>query len=139
MAIDSFVPNSSFLALVKYDDVARTMEVTFKNGTSTKYLYIFKPTYDSFKLAPSHGSHFAKNLKGKFLSVALVKHTVGQRKSTALHKIKIERGLTNGQRHGGHRADGLESGLNRILKSAGLIPTSLHKPNANGPKGRRKV
>src|ERR1019366_10298744 len=136
---DSFIPSSSFLAKVEFDDVQRIMSVTFKNGSQTRYMYVYKPTFDAWKLAPSHGSHFSKNIKGKLLSIALVKHNIGLKKSNALHKVKIERGLNHGHRKSGPTRSGLNFGLERILKHAGLIPASLrHKGGASSNKGIAK-
>lgn len=129
---ESFVPASSYLAKVDYDSVMHKMTVTFKNGSQTMYQYVFPPTFEAFKLAPSHGKHFATQIKGKLLSLALVKHNVGQAKSTPLHKHKLERGLNNGQRISGHSRKGLEHGLTRILRTAGLIPSSLRHKGGKG-------
>jgi KTSC domain len=127
MTTDSFVPNSSYLALVEYSEADKRMTITFKTGAQHVYLFVYKPTFDSFKTSPSHGVFYAKAIRGKLKSVPIIGKKIGLKKSTPLHKLKIERGLQNGQRKSGPTRSGLNFGLERVLRGSGLIPSKLRE------------
>jgi KTSC domain-containing protein len=108
--IDKFQPKSSFIEQVEYDDQQRLMTLTFKNGTSYRYLFVFPATYQTFKESNNHSVYYSRLIKGKLLSVPIVKKAVGKRLSTPLHHQPSNRSKVNG---------------NRIEPARGLIPASL--------------
>lgn len=110
--IDKFQPKSSFIEQAEYDEASRSMTLTFKNGTSYKYLFVFPAVWSNFKQAVNHSVYYSKMIKGKLMSVPLVKKSVGKRQSTPLHHLKHPRNNING---------------NRIFPVAGLIPARLRK------------
>lgn len=97
--MDKFEPKSSFLTLAEYDDKARAMTITFKTGSQVKYMYVFPATWLSFKEAKDHSSYYSRAIKGKLMSISIVKKTIGHTRSTPLHQIKQKRGLNNGKRN----------------------------------------
>lgn len=110
--LDKFQPKSSFIEQCEYDADSRSMTLTFKNGTSYKYLFVFPAVWSNFKQAVNHSIYYSKMIKGKLLSVPLIKKSVGKRLSTPLHHINRPRSLKNG---------------NRINPIIGLIPSRLRK------------
>src|SRR5580704_2809976 len=91
---DSFVPKSSFIEKCEYDEAQYQMTVTFKGGKNqTKYLYVYPATWLSFKQSPDHSSFYSKAIKGKLLSVNVIKHTLGKRRDEPLKQHKIDRPL----------------------------------------------
>lgn len=57
---------SSNLDFCKYDAESKTLEVGFLSGGHYKYLNVDQSTFDKFLNAKSHGTFFAKEIKGKF-------------------------------------------------------------------------
>lgn len=55
---------SSNIKSIGYDGT--TLEVEFKNGAIWQYKDVPREKYDELMSAPSIGSYFAKNIKGKF-------------------------------------------------------------------------
>lgn len=109
---EAFQPKSSFIEQAEYDEASRSMTLTFKNGTSYKYLFVFPAVWANFKQAVNHSVYYSKMIKGKLMSVPLVKKAVGKRLSTPLHHLKHPRNTING---------------NRISRVRGLIPHSLRR------------
>ena len=64
-------PNSSFLEAIEYDSVNYRLTVHFKNGAIHQHPMFFPIMWSTFKIAPSHGSHYANNIKGKFASIQI--------------------------------------------------------------------
>jgi hypothetical protein len=54
--------DSSIIEKTTFDDVAKTLTVTFKNGSEYEYSDFEQSEYDSFLAAPSQGSYFSKNI-----------------------------------------------------------------------------
>src|ERR1019366_8231149 len=94
--MDSFTPKSSFIEKAEYDEQARSMTVTFKTGSQTKYMYVFPSTWLSFKQSPDHSSYYSKAIKGKLMSINIIKHNVGKPHSTPLKQHRQKRSLTDG-------------------------------------------
>src|ERR1700689_2435238 len=94
---DKFTPSSSFLELAQYDAEQYVMTLTFKTGSSYRYLWVFPTIWQSFKESPSHSSYYTKMIKGKLLNVAVKKSNTGRVESTPLHKHQIKRGLNDGR------------------------------------------
>ena len=125
MAIDSFVPQSSYLAKAEYDDSQRQMTITFKTGTQTRYLYVFPATWLSFKQSPDHSSYYSRAVKGKLMAVPLQKHTIGHQRSTPLKQHKLKRGLENGNIHTDALSRNVSARSSSSKRRAGNIPGSL--------------
>src|ERR1700676_1413962 len=118
--MDEFHPKSSFIELVKYDETAKTMDIIFKTGGIYRYLYVFKPQFDAFKLSNDHGRHYVQQIKGQLRSIPIISKKLGRAVKTPLKANKLKRGLTNGHSKHGHTA-----GLTGIFRRAGLIPASI--------------
>src|SRR4029077_1910000 len=108
--LDKFQPKSSFIEQAEYDADQRLMTLTFKNGTSYRYLFVFPSIWLNFKSSTNHSVYYSKLIKGKLLSVPLIKKAIGKRLSTPLHQIKQHRSLINGTRN---------------FPSHGLVPAAL--------------
>lgn len=58
--------DSSGIAQVEYHKKKRELEVTFKDGTVTKYSQLPVEVYDDFISADSKGRYFNYNIRGVF-------------------------------------------------------------------------
>jgi hypothetical protein len=127
--LEKFTPSSSFLELAEYDTQAYAMTLTFKNGNSYKYLWVFPTVWQTFKESPNHSSYYSKMIKGKLLNVPIKRNNIEHKHSTPLHKQHKARTLDNGRSqrrasvvgnasHSSQRKRGNEG-------QAGRIPTSL--------------
>lgn len=57
---------SSMINSVGYDANTRTLEVEFSKGGVYSYANVPQEAYDAMVAAPSLGSHFLQNIKGKY-------------------------------------------------------------------------
>ena len=97
---DEFTPRSSFIEHVKYDRKANTLDIHFKSGQVHRYLFCFPATFETFKQSPDHSSFYARAIKGRLMSVPLVKKNIGREQS---HPLKHH-----------HQRRTLDAGLTRI-------------------------
>ncbi|MDD5085975.1 MAG: KTSC domain-containing protein [Candidatus Omnitrophica bacterium] len=59
---------SNDLAIVGYDEAAKTLEVSFRNGKVYHYFDVPKHVYDELMSAASHGTYFNSNIKNAYKS-----------------------------------------------------------------------
>lgn len=83
--------HSSFLAQATYDPPSYTLTVDFKSGHQLIYKYVFPTIWQAWKEAPSKGSHYSTEIKGKHESVSIKKPLLVSdydkaRKNANLHK-----------------------------------------------------
>lgn len=57
---------SSFLAGCSYDEIKKVLTVMFTNGKEYEYAGVPKEVYDGFTSAPSAGTYFSSEIKGKY-------------------------------------------------------------------------
>ena len=69
VAIVSFVPASSFLALLEYDQANLRLTSHLKSGAIYQHTFVLPLDFEALKTSQNHGSHWAKNIKGKKLSI----------------------------------------------------------------------
>lgn len=62
---------SSNISDVAYDEKTRTMSITFRDGSTYNYFDVPLGVYDRLITAPSKGSYFAQNIKGRFTSTKI--------------------------------------------------------------------
>lgn len=93
---DEFAPKSTFIERVKYDRKANALDITFKSGSTRRYLSCSPATFESFKSSPDHSSYYARALKGRLASVPIIDKNIGTNKSTPLKKIPERRTLNAG-------------------------------------------
>lgn len=67
---------SSIIAAIGYDGLAKILHVQFKTGLTYLYFNVPINVYDEIFTAPSQGSYFSKNIRGKYTYVleSEVKH-----------------------------------------------------------------
>ncbi len=94
--LDEFAPKSSFLESVKYDRKAKALDITFKSGSTHRYLFVFPATFETFRQSPDHSSFYARAIKGKLMSVPINVKNIGRNISTALKHVKQRRTLDAG-------------------------------------------
>lgn len=63
------LPHSSFLQAATYDSQSFSLTLDFKNGSQFVHRFVFPVVWQQFKEASSHGSYYARNLKGKYPTV----------------------------------------------------------------------
>jgi hypothetical protein len=68
---EQIILRSSFLQSATYDAANFALTLDFKSGHSLVHRYFFPITWTQFKEAPSHGSFYARNIKGKYPMIAL--------------------------------------------------------------------
>ena len=61
--LQTFVPQSSFLALVEYDQANIRMTTWLKSGAIYQHICL-KPDFEAFRTAHNHGKHWSKNING---------------------------------------------------------------------------
>jgi hypothetical protein len=61
--------HSSFLMAASYDPSTFTLTLDFKNMRQDVHRFMYPMTWQQFKEAPSHGSFYSRNIKGKFPTV----------------------------------------------------------------------
>lgn len=93
---DEFSPKSSFIELVKYDRKANTMDITFRSGSVHRYLFCFPATFETFRQAPDHSAFYARAIRGRMMSVPVVKKTIGREHSQPLKQHHQRRTLDAG-------------------------------------------
>ncbi len=69
---------SSWIQDFKYDAQTLQLTVTLKGGSEYVYWNLPPQIYEELVKAPSKGSFFAKNIKGRFSSHATIKKPVGR-------------------------------------------------------------
>ena len=60
--------NSSNIEAQGYDERSKTLQVKFKSGALHEFAAVPVETYNAFLMAPSKGSFFAREIRGKFES-----------------------------------------------------------------------
>ena len=73
IAIQSFVPQSSFLALLEYDQNNLTLTSHLKSGAIYQHRFVLPLEFTALQTAQNHGKHWANNIKGKKISVTVKK------------------------------------------------------------------
>lgn len=73
VGMQSFVPQSSFIALLEYDQNNLTLTTHLKSGAIYQHKFVLSLDFENLKTSQNHGSHWTKNIKGKKLSVAIKK------------------------------------------------------------------
>lgn len=68
---EDIVLSSSFLQMASYDPENYALTLHFKSRHWIVYRYFFPMTLEQFKLAPSHGSFYATQIKGKYPSITI--------------------------------------------------------------------
>lgn len=63
---ETFIPKSTRIDEVVYDGDEQRMVITFKDGRSYEYLAVPQATYMQLQRAPSVGSFFERQIKGRF-------------------------------------------------------------------------
>jgi hypothetical protein len=69
--IQTFVPRSSFLALLEYDQNNLTLTSHLLNGSIYQAKFFLPTDWEALKTSQNHGKHWANNVKGKKLSVRI--------------------------------------------------------------------
>ena len=62
----TLTPQSSNIHGHEYDPNTQRLTIQFRSGKKYSYHYVPQSAYDEFTKAKSYGSHFFKNIKGKF-------------------------------------------------------------------------
>ena len=70
-ALQTFVPQSSFLALVEYDQANLRMTTWLKSGAIYQHTFCTPLDFEALKTAQNHGRHWSKNIKGVKLGIRL--------------------------------------------------------------------
>ena len=63
------LPHSKFLQAASYDPAQFALTLDFKNGSQAMHRFVYPVTFQQFKEAPSHGSYYARNIKGKYPTI----------------------------------------------------------------------
>ena len=66
--IETFAPSSSHLDRVDYDDIAKTMQITFKDGRAYAYENVPQDVYLGLQNARSAGQYFQRWIKDRYSS-----------------------------------------------------------------------
>lgn len=66
MAVDTFIPNSSNLDEITYDDETQVLTVQFKSGLKYEYLSVPRATFEGLKEAKSPGSYFYNSVRSVY-------------------------------------------------------------------------
>lgn len=72
------IGDSSFLQKIKYDAATFQLTVTMKNGAEYVHFQVFPATVDAMMQAPSKGSFYASEIKGKNPSSNIIDKNVGK-------------------------------------------------------------
>lgn len=70
-AIQTFVPQSSFLALLEYDQANLTLTSHLKSGAVYQHKFVIPADWAALQTSQNHGKHWSSNIKGKKLSVKI--------------------------------------------------------------------
>lgn len=63
------IPTSSFLQAATYDSANYSLTLEFKNGSQIVHRFVYPMVWQQFKETSSHGSFYARNLKGKYPAI----------------------------------------------------------------------
>jgi hypothetical protein len=66
-----YTASSTFIQAATYDYKNNSLTIDFKNGTQIEHKSIDPATWDRFRESSSHGSFYARNIKGKYPSVSI--------------------------------------------------------------------
>ncbi len=66
-AIQSFVPTSSFISLLEYDESNLTLTTHLSNGAIYQHHFVLPVEFDALKTSQNHGKYWSNNIKGKTL------------------------------------------------------------------------
>jgi hypothetical protein len=64
------IPGSSFLQSASYDAATFSLTLDFKTGLQEIHKMVYPMTWQAFKEASSHGSFYARQIKGKYPKVS---------------------------------------------------------------------
>jgi len=60
---------SSHINSIHYDPETKVLEVTFNGGSTYHYNNVNESDYNAFEQAKSHGKHFDKHIKNKYITI----------------------------------------------------------------------
>lgn len=63
---ETFLPTSTNISQVDYDGESQTMTIIFKDGRAWEYAGVPLEVYMAFQRAPSAGSFFYRQIRGRF-------------------------------------------------------------------------
>ena len=66
MPVETFIPASSNLDEITYDDETQVLTVQFKSGLKYEYLSVPRATFDGLKNAKSAGSYFYEKVRSVY-------------------------------------------------------------------------
>lgn len=69
--IQTFVPHSSFLALLEYDPVNLALTSHMMNGAIYQHRFVLPTDWQALQTSQNHGKHWSEQIRGKKLSVRL--------------------------------------------------------------------
>ena len=69
--LQTFVPQSSFLALIEYDPANLRMTSWLKSGAIYQHTFCTPLDFEALKTSQNHGRHWSKNIKGVKLGIRL--------------------------------------------------------------------
>lgn len=64
------LPHSSFLQAATYESTSQSLTLDFKNGLQEIYTNFSPAAWSQFSESTSHGSFYARQIKGKYASVS---------------------------------------------------------------------
>lgn len=64
---ETFIPKSSNLDQVVYDEASKLLTINFKNGGAWQYKGVPKEVYLGLQHAPSPGSYFYRHIRGHYV------------------------------------------------------------------------
>jgi hypothetical protein len=68
-AIVTFVPKSSFIALLEYDQTNLTLTTHMMKGGIYQHKFVVPLDWEGLQTAQNHGKHWSQQIKGKKLGV----------------------------------------------------------------------
>ena len=68
-ALQTFVPSSTFIALLEYDAANATLTTHLKSGAIYQHKQVFPMEWDKLKTSQNHGRYWSTSISGKKLSV----------------------------------------------------------------------
>lgn len=63
---ETYIPSSSNIDQIEYDEQARIMTITFKDGAAYSYTGVPRDVYFGIQHSPSAGSYFYRQIRGRF-------------------------------------------------------------------------
>lgn len=118
--VDKFTPASTFIEVVEYDPKAKTMDITFRSGTKTRYIDVYPTTYLAFKMSPTHSAFYTRAIKKNLQSIQIVSGGIGTQKSEPLKKITRSQTLDTGLKHQQARQQKVIGTVARAINDAGI-------------------